>query len=173
MPDTVVRSIIEHIELESRMGGYEASALRAEAIGQFYVQAGRLINCSGSNIAFTSSATDSFVRALSAIPFKPGDVILTDNDDFISNQIQFLSCHKRFGVRVVHVKNSPQGGVDLDDLERGLKTLRPRLLAITHIPTNAGLVQPVRRIGEIYEEYHKAGGRTLGTSLTHVSRSGK
>jgi reactive intermediate/imine deaminase len=95
MPDVVTRAIAEHIELESRIGGHEASALRAEAIQQFYVQAGRLINCDSSNIVFTASATDSFVRALSAIPFRPGDFILTDNDDFISNQIQFLACQKR------------------------------------------------------------------------------
>jgi selenocysteine lyase/cysteine desulfurase len=164
MPDVVTRSIVEHIELESRIGGYEAASLRADAIQRFYTQAGRLLNCSGFNIAFTSSATDSFVRALSAIPFQPGDVILTDNDDFISNQIQFLSCQKRFGVRLVRIKNSPQGGVDIDDFERNLKILKPRLLAITHIPTNAGLVQPVRRIGEIYGEYQ----RTQGESTWYI-----
>lgn len=31
--------------------------------------------------------------------------------------------------------------------------LRPRLLAITHIPTNSGLVQPVLAIGEVYSRY--------------------
>lgn len=158
MPRVVTSSIIEHIELESRIGGYEAAALRAETIQQFYTQAGKLLNCRGSNIAFTSSATDSFVRALSAIPFQFGDVILTDNDDFISNQIQFLSCQKRFGLRLIRIRNSPQGGVDLNDLEWSLRTLRPRLLAITHIPTNAGLVQPVQCIGEIYADYQKWAG---------------
>jgi selenocysteine lyase/cysteine desulfurase len=32
MPDVVTRSVAEHIELESRMGGYEAAALRTDAI---------------------------------------------------------------------------------------------------------------------------------------------
>ncbi|MEO6977671.1 MAG: aminotransferase class V-fold PLP-dependent enzyme, partial [Mucilaginibacter sp.] len=78
-----------------------------------------------------------------------GDVILTSNDDFISNQIQFLSCQKRFGVRIERVKNAGIGGIDLDDLDHKLKTLKPRLLSVTHIPTNSGLVQPVKQIGEI------------------------
>lgn len=156
MPDIVTRSIIEHIELESRIGGYEASALRAEAIQQFYIQAGKLLNCKPSEIAFTSSATDSYSRALSSIPFQQGDVILTDNDDFISNQIQFLSCQKRFGIEIVRIKNAIEGGVDLQDLEEKLVKLQPRLLAITHIPTNSGLIQPVKRIGEIYGRYIKA-----------------
>ncbi len=153
MPNVVTQSILEHIKLESQIGGYEASALRADAIQQFYVQAGKLVNCKASNIAFTASATDSYTRALSSIPFQSGDVILTDNDDFISNQIQFLSCQKRFGIRIVRVKNAHEGGVDLEDLEQKLQKLQPRLLAITHIPTNSGLVQPVKSIGEIYSRY--------------------
>jgi selenocysteine lyase/cysteine desulfurase len=153
MPDVVTRAITNHIELESKIGGYEASAFMKEAVQEFYVQAGRLFNCKPSEIAFTASATDSYTRALSSIPFKAGDVILTDNDDFISNQIQFLSCQKRFGVSIVHIKNAPEGGVDLYDLEEKLFSLKPRLLAITHIPTNSGLVQPVYEIGKIYERY--------------------
>ena len=153
MPNVVTQSILEHIRLESQIGGYEASALRAEAIAQFYVQAARLFNCKASNIAFTASATDSYTRALSSIPFQPGDIILTDMDDFISNQIQFLSCQKRVGIKIIRIKNAPGGGVDLEDLEQKLVKWQPRLLAITHIPTNSGLVQPVKAIGEIYSRY--------------------
>lgn len=155
MPRVVTDAIVEHIKLESAIGGYEASALRADAIRQFYVLAARLINTQPGNIAFTASATDSFTRALSSIPFAAGDVILTDNDDFISNQIQFLSCQKRLGIRIERIKNAPVGGVDLEDLERKLYALRPRLLSITHIPTNSGLVQPVHAIGDIYRRYQQ------------------
>lgn len=153
MPDPVTRAILDHISFEARIGGYEASALKAAEISAFYNQAARLLNCKATNIAFTASATDSYTRALSSIPFKAGDVILTSNDDFISNQIQFLSCSKRFGVRIERVRNDTTGGVDLNDLDHKLKTLRPRLLSITHIPTNSGLVQPVQQIGEIASRY--------------------
>ena len=155
MPNVVTQSILDYIKLESEIGGYEAAALKANEIEQFYVQAGKLINCDPSNIAFTASATDSYTRALSSIPFCEGDIILTDNDDFISNQIQFLSLQKRFGIKIVRIKNAAIGGVDLQDLEEKLFTLQPRLLAITHIPTNSGLVQPVKSIGEIYSRYEK------------------
>ena len=157
MPDVVTEAQLAHIKLESEIGGYEASARMADAITEFYTQASLLLNCKPSNIAFTSSATDSYTRALSAIPFVPGDIILTDNDDFVSNQIQFLSLQKRLGVKIIHINNSKEhGGVDLNDLEEKLKKYKPRLLAITHIPTNSGLVQPVLAIAEIYHAYRQS-----------------
>ena len=158
MPDVVRQSVMDHIGLESRIGGYEASGIRADAVQTFYKHAGQLLNTNPQNIAFTASATDSYTRALSSIPFQPGDIILTDNDDFVSNQIQFLSCAKRFGTKIARIRSSPGGGVDLLDLERQLWSLRPRLLAITHIPTNSGLVQPVDDIAELYAKYVRAHG---------------
>jgi selenocysteine lyase/cysteine desulfurase len=158
MPNVVTNAVLEHTQLEATIGGYEAAAAQAEAIQQFYLQAARLINSNPANIAFTASATDSYTRALSSIPFHAGDVILTDNDDFISNQIQFLSYQKRFGIRIVRIQNDVRGGVDLHDLRQKLWAIQPRLLAITHIPTNSGLMQPVKQIGEIYGEYEKTHG---------------
>jgi selenocysteine lyase/cysteine desulfurase len=153
MPDVVTQVQLDHITLEATIGGYEASALRAEAVKEFYTQTALLFNCKPANIAFTASATDSYTRALSSIPFKKGDIILTDQDDFVSNQIQFLSLQKRFGIKIVHINNAPEGGVDLGDLEEKLTKLKPKVLAITHVPTNSGLAQPVSQIGRIYERY--------------------
>jgi selenocysteine lyase/cysteine desulfurase len=153
MPNIVTKVQLEHIKLESEIGGYEASALMAPEVQNFYIQCAKLFNCKLANIAFTASATDAYTRALSSIPFKAGDIILTDNDDFVSNQIQFLSLQKRLGVKIVRINNAIIGGVDLNDLEEKLKKYQPKLLAITHIPTNSGLVQPVLDIAKIYENY--------------------
>jgi selenocysteine lyase/cysteine desulfurase len=153
MPDVVTNAQLEHIRLESEIGGYEAAELRSDVIRAFYVQAALLFNCKPSNIAFTASATDSYSRALSSVPFETGDIILTDKDDFVSNQIQFLSLQKRLGIEIIHINNAPTGGVDLNDLEEKLKKHRPRLLAITHIPTNSGLMQPVNEIANIFNDY--------------------
>ncbi|NML21182.1 aminotransferase class V-fold PLP-dependent enzyme [Pseudoflavitalea sp. G-6-1-2] len=153
MPDIVTKAQLDHIKLEAEIGGYEASALRAAEIQNFYVVCAKLFNCKPGNIAFTASATDAYTRALSSIPFVSGDIILTDCDDFVSNQIQFLSLQKRLGVKLVRIKNAAIGGVDLNDLEEKLKRYQPRLLAITHIPTNSGLVQPVEEIAKIYKAY--------------------
>lgn len=91
----VHRAIVEHLDLEAHIGGYEASDARADQVADFYAAVAELVGCGSGNIAFAASATDAYTRALSSIPFEPGDVILTTRNDFISNQIAFLSLRKR------------------------------------------------------------------------------
>ena len=147
MATPVLEAITEYLELEAELGGYEAADAREEAIHDFYAATAQLLGCKARNIAFASNATDAFARALSSIPFASGDLILTTRDDYISNQIAFFSLRKRFGVDVVHAPNVPEGGVDVGAMERLMRQRRPRLVAVTHIPTNSGLVQPVAEIG--------------------------
>ena len=147
MPVPVLETMTAYLELEAELGGYEAADARSEAIDDFYVATAQLLGCEARNIAFAPNATDAFARALSSIPFVAGDVILTTRDDYISNQIAFFSLRRRFGVDVVHAPNLPEGGVNIDAMARLLRERRPRLVAVTHIPTNSGLVQPVAEIG--------------------------
>jgi selenocysteine lyase/cysteine desulfurase len=147
MPAPVLETMKDYLELEAALGGYEAADAQAEAIQDFYAATAQLLGCEARNVAFATNATDAFARALSSIPFAPGDLILTTRDDYISNQIAFISLRSRLGVEVVHAANLPEGGVDVDELERLMRERRPRLVAVTHIPTNSGLVQPVAEIG--------------------------
>ena len=89
MPSPVLTRMIEHLELEAKIGGYEAAELKDHEIQEFYQLAGRLVNCSSRNIAYTNSATDSYSRALSSIPFIKGDILLTT----ITFQIKSLFYH--------------------------------------------------------------------------------
>ncbi|GAB3835172.1 aminotransferase class V-fold PLP-dependent enzyme [Dactylosporangium cerinum] len=143
----VLKAMLDHLNLEVEIGGYEASAARADEVRHFYTEVAALINTTAENVAFAGSATHAFATALSAIPFEPGDVILTTRNDFISNQIAFLSLRKRFGVRIVHAPDTPEGGVDVAAMAELMRTHRPRLVSATHIPTNSGLVQPIAEIG--------------------------
>ncbi|MEV4579831.1 aminotransferase class V-fold PLP-dependent enzyme [Nonomuraea jabiensis] len=144
----VLEAMLAYLRLEAAIGGYEAAAARQEEVRDFYAATAGLLNCSPENIAFAGSATDAYTRALSAIPFERGDVILTTRNDFISNQIAFLSLRKRFGVEIVHAPDHADGsGVDVEAMAALMRERRPRLVAVTHVPTNSGLVQPVAEIG--------------------------
>lgn len=149
MPAPVVNAAQDHLALEARIGGYEAAAMARPAIAEAYRSMATLLRTRPERIAFTEHATASFAQALSAIPFARGDVILTTRSDYVSNQIQYLSLAHRFGVEVVRAPDAAEGGVDPGAMEELIHRRRPRLVAVTHVPTNSGLVQDVAAIGEM------------------------
>jgi selenocysteine lyase/cysteine desulfurase len=153
VPHSVVTAQMDYIEFESRTGGYEAAEYRAAAIQTFYSRVAQLFNTEAHQVAFMTSATEAFNKALSSIPFKEGDVILTTDDDYVSNQIAFLALRKRMGLKIVRAAKYSSGGVDVDSVEALIKKHNPRLVAITHIPTNSGLIQDVAAIGKLCRRY--------------------
>jgi Selenocysteine lyase len=152
-PLPVIVAVREYLDREAQIGGYEAADERAEDIAGFYASVAALLCAAPHNIAFSGSATDAYAKALSAVPFRAGDYVLTTENDYSSNQIAFLSLQKRAGVKLLRARDLPEGGVDVADFERLLRQHRPVLAAVTHVPTNSGLVQPVEAIGEICQQY--------------------
>lgn len=152
MPDEVAQAIRDHLDLEIRVGGYEAAEMSAAAVGGFYTSTAKLIGAEPHNIAFTSSATSAFARALSAIPFQAGDSILIAGEDYISNQLAFLSMAKRFGIHLLRAPMRDDGGLDLDAFRTLALREKPKLISLTHVPTNTGLIQPAEAVGQICRE---------------------
>ena len=149
MPSPVFNAIQEHLALERDIGGYEAAELRTSWIESAYQEVAALLKTKAQQIAFVENATVAYSQALSCIPFSPGQTLLTTNNDYVSNQLMFLALRKRFGIQVVRVPDRTTGEVDLDAMEQLIKHHRPRLVAVTHMPTNSGLVQPIEAIGKL------------------------
>jgi len=153
MPIQVVDSMIDYLQQEEQSGGYEVANGNAELLESFYDETAKLIHCKPSNIAFATSATDAYTKALSSIVFKEGDVIITTIDDYISNQITFISLQKKLKVKIIRTKKLANHELDLEDFENLVKTHHPKLVAVTHIPTNSGLIQDVESVGKICKRY--------------------
>lgn len=151
-PRAVLDTVRDHLELEARIGGYEAAAEREDEIGAVYQAIAGLLRARVRNVAVVENATAGFAQALSSIPFESGDAVVTTVNDYVSNQIQYLSLAKRLGVEIVRAAELPEGGVDPDDVRRLVRARGPRLVAVTHVPTNSGLVQPVEEVGRICRE---------------------
>jgi selenocysteine lyase/cysteine desulfurase len=149
MPTAVVQAMKGHLDLEARIGGYEAAAVAVESIAEAYGHVAHLLGTTADRIAMTEHATASFMAALSSIPFDRGDLILTTRNDYVSNQIQYLSLAHRFGVEIVRAPDAPEGGVDLVAMEELMHKRRPKLVAVTQCPTNSGLVQDVEAVGSM------------------------
>jgi selenocysteine lyase/cysteine desulfurase len=153
MPAPVLASIVAHLELEANIGGYEAADSRMAQIERCYEDLAALLNAAPRNIAVVANATAGFIQALSTIDFRPGDAIVTSRCDYTSNQIQYLALKKRLGVSVLHAADLPDGGVDADSVRDLVQQHRCRLVAISWVPTNSGLVQDVQSVGRVCREF--------------------
>ena len=151
MPRSVLDAIVGHLHREANFGAYE-SADDAEAVAtDAYARVAKVLGAEPRNIAVVENSTVAFFQALSAFDFKPGDVIVTTRNDYISNQLAYLSLARRYGVEVRRAADLASGGADPQSVKELLRDSRVRLLAVTWVPTNSGLMQPVAAIGEIAE----------------------
>ncbi len=152
MPTPVIRAVQEHFEREILRGGYAAKDEVAEKVEAIYGQIACLINAKPSEIALLENATRAWDIAFYSIDFKPGDIVLTSEVEYASNFIAMLQLAKRLGIEIKVVPSDSSGQLDLDVLE-SLVSERVKLIAITHTPTNGGLVNPAEEIGRIASKY--------------------
>jgi selenocysteine lyase/cysteine desulfurase len=151
MPAPVHAAIRAHLDLELRLGGYEAAAAVEDRIAAAYAHLGTLLGAAPNNLALVENATVGFAQALSAFDFAPGDVIVTSRNDYISSQLAFLALRERQGVEVRLAEELPEGGVDPESVRALLRTERCRLVTLSWVPTNSGLVQDAVAVGAVCE----------------------
>ncbi|HFA51510.1 MAG TPA: aminotransferase class V-fold PLP-dependent enzyme [Bacteroidetes bacterium] len=175
-PKPVIQAVQNYLQEEALHGGYETAAKHAAGINRFYGAAAKLLNAKAHNIAFAGHATEAFNKALSSIPFQPGDVLLTTDDDYTSNQIAFLFLQKHFKIKLLRAGKLPEGGVDVGSMKKLIEKHRPKLVAVTHVPTNSGLVQDVEGVGALCQKhgiwYLVDACQSAGQILLDVARIG-
>jgi cysteine desulfurase / selenocysteine lyase len=150
MPEPVFEATWRHLERELHMGGYEAASSAESEVANFYVQASRMFGCDASEIAFMENATAAwnaifygFARTLGR-----GDRILTANAEYASNYIAYLHIASITGCEIVAVPDDAHGQLDVATLESMIDE-RVKLISITHVPTNGGLVNPAAAVGAV------------------------
>ncbi|MFJ5234462.1 aminotransferase class V-fold PLP-dependent enzyme [Kitasatospora sp. NPDC088391] len=150
-PRPVVEAVIEHLRLEEETGGYEAADARAGRVEHTYDALARLIGAGRDDIALVENATQAWDLAFHSLPWQAGDRILTSRAEYASNAISFLQAARRHGVRVEVVPDDAHGQIDVDALRAAVDE-RVRLIALTHVPTQGGLVNPAAEVGRVARE---------------------
>jgi cysteine desulfurase / selenocysteine lyase len=141
MPKPVSDVITQHLERETMIGAYEAAEQAQEAVATFYRVAAQLIHCTPEEIAFAENATRAWEMVFYALPFQRGDRILTTVAEYASNYIAFLQVAKKIGVQIDIIPNDEFGQASVNALEKMIDK-RVKLISVTHIPTQGGLVNP-------------------------------
>jgi len=151
MPTPVLDAVTTHLEREAQIGGYEAADEAQGAVERVYDTAARLLGCARDEIAVIENATRAWDMAFYAIPFRPGDRILTARAEYASNYIAYLQVARKTGAVVEVIPDDETGQLSVEELRR-MTDERVRLIAITHVPTNGGLVNPAQAIGAVARE---------------------
>jgi cysteine desulfurase/selenocysteine lyase len=86
--------------------------------------------------------------AFYSFPFEPGDRILSSAAEYESNYLAFLQVCRRTGAQVEIVPGDETGQVSVEALEAMIDD-RVRLISLTHVPTNGGLVNPAAAVGRV------------------------
>jgi cysteine desulfurase / selenocysteine lyase len=148
MPKPVLDAVKEHLDLEARVGGYEAAALAMPKWERAYDAIATMLNCHRDEVAIMDNASRAWEMAFHAVALKPGDRILTSHAEYVSNWLAFLLVQERTGCSVELVPDDEHGQIDLAIL-RSMLDERVKLLAITHVPSSNGLINPVEEVGAI------------------------
>lgn len=150
-PAVVLDTVVEYLQTEARVGGYEIADDRHEALESVYQHASHFIGGDPKNWAFVESATRAWNAAFSALRFEPGDQVLTTQAEYPSNMGGLLRAHEIQGVEILVVPDDEHGQVDVAALESML-TKRTRLVSLTHVPTQGGLINPAVRVGSVLRD---------------------
>ena len=150
-PASVLETHLGYLRREALIGGYEAQEEAQHRLDAVYTATAQLVGGQGPDeVALFENATRAFDMALYAVPLEPGDVILTSTAEYHSMFVTYLHRARR-GVRVEVVAPDATGQLDVGALRKRIDA-RVRLIAMTHMPTNGGLVQPAEAVGEVARE---------------------
>lgn len=148
-PRCVVDRVIAHLQTEASIGGYEAQADAAEELAGVYEALATLVGARPHEIAVVENATRGWDMAFYALArrFAPGDRILTTTNEYGSNLAAFAQVAERTGATVQIIPDDEDGVLDLEALDRELER-GAACLAVNHLPTHDGLVNPAAEIGK-------------------------
>lgn len=150
-PQPVLDAQLKHLRREAFIGGYEAADEATPRLEATYDSVATMLGCAPDEVALVENATRAWDMAFYGMQFEPGDRILTSQAAYASNHIACLQVAQNTGAEVEVVPSDETGQIDVDQL-RSTMDERVRLIALTHVPTNGGLVNPAAKVGEVAQE---------------------
>jgi cysteine desulfurase/selenocysteine lyase len=153
-PRPVLDAQVEWLQAEALTGGYELAADRDAELQASYDEAAALIGAHTDEIALVENATFAWHQAFWSLPLRAGDRILTCTVEYASSYLSYLQAERRRGVSIEVIPDDEDGQLSLPALADMLDDGRAPvgLVAVTQVPTNGGLVNPVAGVGALCRE---------------------
>ncbi len=130
---------VAFLRLEVERGAYVAETEAAPVLDGLRAGLGALLGLPADRVAFTDSATSGRDLLLARWPLPPAGRVAVTPTEWGPN----LDAYRRRGLTPEPLEVDGDGLLDVDALDRRLATDPPDLVALTHVPSHRGLVQPV------------------------------
>ena len=141
-------AIIEQLQREARDGPMEAGEQGAVLVEKARRAAALLLNAPVASIAFASSGSTAWSLAFQALgPWQPGDRILVGRHEWGGN-LASMDLAVQAGARVEVIPCDETGAVCPLALE-SMVDAHVKLIDLTWLPANGGLINPAQAIGEV------------------------
>lgn len=134
---------------EAEIGPIEAGAAARDQAEQARILAAALLNAQPAEIALTTGNSSGWGSAFAGLGnWKAGDRILVARQEWGGNIAAMHIAAGRAGARIEAIPCDDSGMADPDALEAMLDE-RVRLISVTWLPANGGLVNPAAAIGAV------------------------
>lgn len=142
-------AISEHLRREATMGAMEAGWAARAQTEEARVLAAALLNAQPEEIALTTGNSPGWGAAFAALgQWKQGDRILVGRHEWGGNLATMQYVAARMGASIETIPSDETGAVSPEALEAMLDE-RVRLIVLTWLPANGGLINPAAAIGKI------------------------
>ena len=147
----VAAAVNRHLELEQRIGGYEAAIEAEPALVATRASVASLIGSRPEQVGLLESATRAWATAFYSVPLGEGDIVLVDRATYVSSALMLLRATERYDIVLEVVPDDGHGQLDVTALDDALHKHGDRvtLVAVTHVPTSNGLINPVADVGAV------------------------
>ncbi|MFM0591558.1 aminotransferase class V-fold PLP-dependent enzyme [Paraburkholderia dilworthii] len=144
-----LEAIHAHLWREATTGPMEAGIVGREQTERARGLAARLFNAQPAEIALTTGNSPGWGAAFAALgPWRAGERILVGRHEWGGNLSTMRGLAERVGVSIDVIPCDADGAADPQALEAMLDE-RVRLIALTWLPANGGLINPAAAIGQV------------------------
>jgi selenocysteine lyase/cysteine desulfurase len=144
-----LEAIHAHLWREATSGPMEAGVAARQQTERARTLAAQLLNAQPEEIALTTGNSPGWGAAFAALgAWRPGERILVGRHEWGGNLAAMRLTAQRAGASIETIPSDSTGAVDPRALEAMLDE-RVRLIALTWMPANGGLINPAAAIGQV------------------------
>ena len=131
------------------VGGYEAADARPARYRRSYDALASCGRGAEKHCNRRETRPSRFFQALAAFDFTRGDVLLTTRNDYIRTSSRTSRSSAAAGVRIVRAGTCRRAAWTRESVRALIRRERPKVVTLTWVPTNSGLVQPAEAVGAV------------------------